>query len=200
MRLEVLLDNTPARTLYDRLGFVPVRRLDIFQGLPARSLALDPTLAVTAFTDPHPIWANFDAYHSVPSSWQREPAALQPTLATNLPCGLCLGDPRRPVAYLLSRPYDPDAPIGDTGMPPVRPDYALAILDAGVRRDAHDSDDSEPLLAALLAHLVATHPGRTLVAASLPEDDPLNAVLHASGVPAPLAETEMVLDLRPENR
>jgi hypothetical protein len=131
----------------------------------------------------------------VPPSWQREPGALRPTLATNVPWGLCLGDPRRPIAYVLSRPYDPDAPIGDTGMPPVRPDYALAILDAGVRRDSYKSDHPEALLAALLAHLVATHPGRTLVAASLPEDDPLNAVLHACGVPAPLAETEMALHL-----
>ncbi len=56
------------------------------------------------------------------------------------------------------------------------------------------------LLAALVAHLVATHAGRTLVAASLPEDDPLNSVLHGCGVPAPLAETEMVLDLRARNR
>ena len=196
MRLEVLTDNAPARSLYDRLGFTPLRRLDIFQGAPAHPPVPDSTLTITTFTDPNTVWADFDAYHPVPPSWQREPEALQPTLGTNPPLGLCLGDPTRPVAYLLTRPYDPDAPIGDTGMPPVRRDYALAILDAGVRRDAGDAANSAKLLAALMAHLAATHPGRTLVAASLPEDDPLNPVLHGCGVPAPLVETEMVVDLQ----
>jgi hypothetical protein len=153
------------------------------------------TFTVTTFTDPNALWADFDAYHPVPASWQREPGALRPTLETNPPFGLCLGDPRRPLAYLLSRPYDPDAPIGDTGLPPVREDYALALLDAGVRRDAHASVAPGVLVSALVAHLAATNPGRSLVAASLPEDDPLNPVLHAFGVPAPLTETEMVLNL-----
>jgi ribosomal protein S18 acetylase RimI-like enzyme len=196
MRLEVIVGNSAACRLYDRLGFVPLRRLDIFKGLPAHPPTLDPTLAVASFPDPNTVWTDFDVYHPVPPSWQREPLAVQPTLGINPPSGLCLGDPTRPMAYLLTRPYDPDAPIGDTGMLPVRPDYAIAILDAGVRCDANDLGDPAAPLTVLVAHLIATHPGRTLVASNLPEDDPLNSVLHACGVPAPFAETEMTLDLR----
>jgi GNAT superfamily N-acetyltransferase len=196
MRLEVIVGNSAARRLYDRLGFVPLRRLDIFKGPPAHPPTLDPTHVISTFADPNTVWTDFDVYHPVSPSWQREPLAVQPTLGTNPPSGLCIGDPNGPMAYLLTRPYDPDAPIGDTGLLPVRPDYAVAILDAGVRCDANNLGDPAVLLTVLVAHLVATYPGRTLVASNLPEDDPLNPVLHACGVPAPFAETEMSLDLR----
>ena len=192
MRLEVFVGNDRARALYDSLGFVALRRLDIFQGKPARLLGPDLAPTVGRFDDPEAVWADFAAYHQVAPPWQREVEALRPTVATNPPRGLCLGDPAQPAAYLLARPYDEEAPVGDCGLPPTGPNFALAIVDSGVRSEA---GDPRAALAALVGHLIARNPDRAIVSASLPEDDPLNSVLHACGVPVPLSETEQVLDL-----
>jgi hypothetical protein len=63
---------------------------------------------------------------------------------------------------------DPDAAAALAATGTFATPLLLAILDAGVRRDADNRHNPEAVLAALVAHLVATRPGRKLVAISLP--------------------------------
>ncbi len=61
------------------------------------------------------------------------------------------------------------------------------------------SPSSTAAFAALVGHLIALNPSQTIVAASLPEDDPLNSGpprVRSTGLPIPLSETEWALDPR----
>ena len=181
-RLEVIDGNAAARALYDALAFVPLRRLDVFQGHPnpAAPGSTSTARSITRLDTPDGVWADFCAYHPTVPAWQRDlPSLRYARRGTDPPAGFCLGDPGRPDAYLLVRRRGEDA----------------VVLDAGCRRDAVDAVES---MAALVRHLAAADPGCALGAHNIPEDDPLNAVLRAVGVPVVLTQTELALALRQE--
>jgi GNAT superfamily N-acetyltransferase len=180
MRLECIDGNDAARALYDRLGYRPLRRLDVFEGFPATPRRPRPLAEqVVEVEDPERVWAAFDDYHPIPPPWQGALPGRRAEAAAGPLTGLALAGAGRPAAYVLARVREPeDAPV--------------YLLDAGILPDLADP---AAVLTELIARLLAEHPERAVVAFNIPAEAPLGAALRAHGVPVTLTQTEMVLDL-----
>jgi GNAT superfamily N-acetyltransferase len=180
MSLECIDGNVSARALYDALGYRPLRRLDVFEGVPANPrLPARLDVPVVEFDDPERVWASFDDYHPVPPPWQGQLPGRRAEAAIGPLAGLALGDARRPAAYVLARVRAAE------GAP-------VYLVDAGTLPGAGDPATN---LAELVARLIAEHPDHAVVAFNIPEAAPLNAALRAFGVPVSLTQTEMELPL-----
>jgi ribosomal protein S18 acetylase RimI-like enzyme len=102
-QLEVLDVNTPALTLYQRMGFRTLRSLMVYHG----PLQLDAPAAPrrngdrmqTRVVAPRLALNQFDAYHAVAPAWQRERASLERVRSAL--DGLGLWNDGRLQAYLL---------------------------------------------------------------------------------------------------
>jgi GNAT superfamily N-acetyltransferase len=177
LQLEVLEQNTPARRLYTKLGFVEERPLLVFKGAP---LALAEYRAPHADAGPQAVPVAealevFDAMHIVAPSWQRERATLG-RLAGDLQA-LGLVDAGSLSAYVL---YS-------------QTDSGTSLLDAGARGATHALRQMD--VGALVYALVARMPRAPIRAINVPPGDPLEAVLTALGCPLVSRQQEMMLPL-----
>ena len=180
MSLECIDGNVSARALYDDLGYRPLRRLDVFEGVPATPRRPAPlNVPVVEFDDPERVWTSFDEYHPVLPPWQSQLPGRRAEAAAGPLAGLALGDVRRPTAYVLAR-------VRAAERAPVH------VVDAGTLPGA---DDPAADLVELVARLIAEHPDHAVVAFNIPEAAPLNAALRTLGVPVSLTQTEMELPL-----
>lgn len=177
--LECIDGNEAAHRLYLDLGFRVLRRLDLFDGIPASVLARDDRSPhIWVMDRPMSVWSDFGAYHRVQRPWQQDAASLPLTTPAESTAGLASGDPGRPEAYLI---YRVPAQVG----------ARVPIIDTGC---LSTGQDEQAALSSLLARLIAMYPGDRLYAGNVPEDDPFNQVLRAAGVPVSLSQSEMGLN------
>jgi hypothetical protein len=78
--LEVLVQNDPARRLYDKLGFAPVRELEVWR-LSATEPRPAPGAREVALADAR---AWIAAHHAAPEPWQRADATVEGVLGMGL--------------------------------------------------------------------------------------------------------------------
>jgi ribosomal protein S18 acetylase RimI-like enzyme len=179
LQLEVLEPNTVARHLYERLGFVTTRRLDIFTGqltnMPAtvaRELAIIHVPVADAL-------AAYSALRPAALPWQRDPA----TLAHLAERGAAIQ------ALALMR----DASIHAALLYTSANDSLLTLF--GLGSYGVTSDERRDHGLALLTHLVKDQPSGAIRAVNIPPDDPLDDLLRALGCPVVMSQQEMLLDL-----
>jgi ribosomal protein S18 acetylase RimI-like enzyme len=178
LQLEVLDENTTARRLYDRLGFVETRPLVVYTGpaaRPADSQTPDARLAVVALPVAQAL-ANFAPLHVTAPPWQRERDSLlhmAPTLSA-----IGLRDAAGLRANLLWMP---------TG-------GGYSLLDFGAR--AADAATRAQDARMLLTSLLAADPRAPLRAINVPPGDALGAALDALGCPIYATQREMLLRLK----
>jgi GNAT superfamily N-acetyltransferase len=179
-RLECIDGNDAARRLYLDLGFRVVRRLDMFDGIPASVPQRDEGSAhIWVMDRPMSVWDDFRTYHQVPRPWQQDLPSLRLTTPSESIAGIASGDRDRLEAYLIYRM-------------PAQAGARVPIVDTGCLSTGREG----AALTSLLARLIAMYPGDRLYAPNVPDDDPFNPVLRAAGVPVTLSQSEMELDLR----
>jgi ribosomal protein S18 acetylase RimI-like enzyme len=157
-QLEVLDVNTPALTLYQRMGFRTLRSLMVYHG----PLQLDASTAPgrsgdrmqTRVVAPRLALNQFDAYHAVAPAWQRERASLE--RARSALDGLGLWEDGRLQAYLLFSRQSGGYALLDAG---------TTAPDAAVRRDD---------IVRLLRVLADPAPGTVFRAINTPPGDALD--------------------------
>lgn len=179
--LECIDGNEPAHRLYLNLGFQDIRRLDLFDGIPAAIPTRDERSPhIWVMDRPLSVWDDFPAYHRVRRPWQQDLPSLRLNTPVESLAGLASGDRDRPEAYLIYRM-------------PTQAGARVPIIDTGCLSTGRDE---RAALTNLLARLIAIFPGDRLYAANVPEDDPFNPVLQAAGVPVSLSQSEMELALQ----
>lgn len=178
-QLEVLEVNAPAIALYQRLGFVTQRKLDVYHGALRRDgkhpqIASDSRARIRA-VGPRLALREFDAYHSVRPAWQRE----RPTIehVRNAVEGLGLWDGARLLAYVLF----------------TRQQTGYALLDGGA--SATDAEVRRDNIARLLAVLADAAPDHILRAINTPPGDALGDALTLLGCPVVVTQREMTTNL-----
>ena len=178
LQLEVLNENTVARRLYRRLGFVETRPLAVYTGPAARPTdpqTLEARLAIAALPVAQAL-AEFAPLHASAPPWQRERDSLlhmAPTLSA-----IGLRDAAGLRAYLLWMP---------TG-------GGYGLLDCGAR--AADPVTRAQDARTLLTSLLAADPRAPLRAINVPSDDALGEALDALGCPIYATQREMLLRLK----
>jgi hypothetical protein len=180
-RLECIDGNDAARRLYLDLGFQVVRRLDMFDGIPASVPQRDERSShIWVMDQPTAVLADFRTYHLVARPWQQDLPSLRLTTPADSIAGLACGDRDRPEGYLIYRV-------------PAQAGARVPIIDTGCLSTGRDE---RAALTSLLARLIAIYPGDRIYAPNVPDDDPFNPVLRAAGVPVTLTQSEMELALR----
>lgn len=164
MVLEVIQSNTPARNLYEQIGFSIAREL-VFWQTHGDDRPADPTVAAVAPVELLPLTARWPR---VPRAWQQATASLSHQLHDLE--GHLLAEDGRPLAYALSRRHGRRRHIMDLAAAP-------------------DVGDAPALAERLLATL--THDVDELTLANFPSDDPLAPSLPALGFSRSLAQWEM---------
>jgi GNAT superfamily N-acetyltransferase len=178
LQLEVLDQNTPARRLYSRMGFIEQRPLLVYTGplvLPTDDGALplpEPTSAPIA---PAAALAHFALPRAVPAPWQRDHRSLAHSLPRLSARGIHTDGTL--VAVVLYHPI-----VG-----------GIAVLAAASAAPTPESRAAH--IAALLRALVAGRPTTPVRAINVPPGDPLGDALTALACPVVLRQREMVLDL-----
>ncbi len=183
IQLEALDVNTPALSLYGRLGFRTLRSLVVYHG-PLRLDAPDaPDVRVgqrgdrrrLRATPPRLALSRFAEFHGVAPAGQRARATLE--RARGSLDGLGLWDAERLSAYLLFS----------------RQSGGYAILDAGADAptEVERRDDIVRLVRALVAHT----PEAAIRVINSPPGDPLGAALDLLRCPVVVTQREMVRDL-----
>jgi len=176
VELEVLTRNTPARSLYARLGFQNTRFLAVFTGpltneapdvqqpLPIREIAVERALV------------DFAALHQVALPWQRDLPALVEMAPTLRATALLDGETVR--AYLIR------LATSSSGH---------SIMDFGSCAATPDARRDDAL--ALIGALVAATPGESVRAINVAPGDALGDALTLLGCPTPHMQWEMRLEL-----
>ncbi|HEX8981309.1 MAG TPA: GNAT family N-acetyltransferase [Ktedonobacterales bacterium] len=178
-QLEVLDINMPAIALYQRLGFVTQRKLEVYHGSlrrdgqrpqavnsrPARIRAVGPRLALR----------EFDTFHSVAPAWQRERATIE--RVRNAVEGLGLWDGGRLLAYVLF----------------TRQNTGFALLDGGA--SAAEAEVRRDHIALLLGALADATPDYIFRVINTPPGDALGDALALLGCPVIITQREMALRL-----
>lgn len=166
--LEVIDENTPARTLYRDLGFTEARELLTWR-YPADGdpLPIPRELLLPAPADQ--VLAHFAAWHADPPSWQREEPTIRHLAARSGAYELWLDDVL--AAYCI---------VGE------RPD-AISILDIGLNPAFGPVKAGRTLLQAL-AHRFR---GRAFTMMNVPADDGLSRALAALRFTVTIRQWEM---------
>lgn len=173
--LEVLTQNTPARRLYQRLGFEDIRSLAVFTGpLADGPAAIDESLPMREIPIEQAL-ADFAALHQVPSPWQRDLPALE-HMASML----------RVLALMPNETADAALVYMPSGM-------GYSIMDFGSRAATPDARRNDAI--ALVSTLVAAIPAAPIRAINVPPGDALGDALTALGCPTPHMQWEMKLEL-----
>jgi len=172
MFLEVIVENEPARRLYNALGFQAVRELLTWQR-PAGADPLPIPLERLTLAPPLELLANGEGWHDQRPCWQRETATLR-RMADRL-TGYRLDWRGEPTAYCLVNTHDETVSLTDVGINP----------DAGLLMPGR----------LLLQALAASYYGRPISIMNVPADDALNRVLAALGFLVTVRQVEMALDL-----
>lgn len=177
LQLEVLEENTPARRLYERLGFADERALLIYNGRPTRAhtAAPEPGERVRPLPTGDALDAFDETHAGAAPSWQRELASLRHMAAGLQARGLFGPEGLR--AYVLFR----------------RSASGMALLDAGAR--VASAEDRARQVAALVRALTEHTPRTALRAINVPPGDPLGDVLEALGCAVASRQREMALPL-----
>jgi ribosomal protein S18 acetylase RimI-like enzyme len=178
-QLEVLDVNTPALTLYQRMGFRTLRSLMVYHG----PLQLDAPAAPrrngdrmqTRVVAPRLALNQFDAYHAVAPAWQRERASLERVRSAL--DGLGLWNDGRLQAYLLFSRQSGGYSLLDAG---------TTAPDAAVRRDH---------IVQLLRTLAGPAPETVFRAINTPPGDALGDALDHLRCPVAVTQREMTCAL-----
>jgi ribosomal protein S18 acetylase RimI-like enzyme len=174
--LEVLEHNAPARRLYRGQGFSEMRSLRVFNGpLTRRAAPATDGAAVVREVEVTTALAQFDAWHAVAPSWQRESPSLA-HMAPRLRAHelVVAGQPR---AYALHAPSS----------------AGVALLDAAAAPGA----SATSAMTALLLAITEGWERAPLRAINVPPDDPLGAALTQLGCVVMTRQIEMALPLIP---
>lgn len=172
VHLEVLVENTQAIPIYERLGFRDTRRLDVLLRSPAPLVPpVSPLKGIEAVA-PLEVFTNWDALHAERSPWQRDRRALE-HWAVQLQ-GLGVRESGRLVAAVL---FKVDA-------------ARSSLLDL-----AMDGAAREPLIARCAAAAVARGPQAPWLLLNLPEAHPSRPALLALGFGVKHTQREMALVL-----
>ncbi len=178
-QLEVLDVNAPAIALYERLGFVTQRRLNVYHGSLRRdtqpSHAAHNRHARIRAVGPRLALREFDAFHSVAPAWQRERATIE--RVRNVVEGLGLWDGARLLAYVLF----------------TRQNTGYALLDGGA--SAAEAEARRDHIALLLGVLADTTPEYIFRAINTPPGDALGDALSLLDCPVIITQREMALIL-----
>jgi len=170
--LEVLVQNTPAASIYEELGFRDRRRLDVWVRDPA---ALPPSGAPASPLIELPVAECLELherFHPARPPWQRALESLERWA------------PR--LSALGARDRD-----GIRGWVMYRPaGERLNLADLAIRPGA----DPAPIVDAL-AEVIRRHPQATTTLVNLPSDDPFAALLPRVGAAIRLSQREMSLAL-----
>jgi ribosomal protein S18 acetylase RimI-like enzyme len=185
VQLEVLEQNTVARHLYERLGFVTTRRLDIFTGplteLPAAAPGDGSATAV-----PVPIadaLAAYAALDRVTPPWQREPATLSQLAARNTAIQ----------AIAITREAAVHATLIYAAARDSGPTPSLTLYDLASRGTTTDERREHGLT--LFQHAFDGQLEAIVRAVNIPPGDPLGELLRELGCPVVMSQLELLLDL-----
>lgn len=177
-QLEALTVNTPARTLYERLGFRTLRTLTVYHG----PLRLDASRSQgrggagrVRPAPPRMALRDFDAYHTVAPAWQRERETLEHVRGAIE--GLGLWDDSRLRAHLLFS----------------RQSGGYALLDGG--SSAPDADTRRADMVTLLRALADPAPESIFRAINSPPGDALGEALDLLGCAVAVTQVEMMRSL-----
>ena len=168
--LEVISENTRARSLYTELGFAEVRELLAWRfAADADPLPIPPELLSRVASES--VLPYFEDWHREPPCWQRDLPTLRRMVGRTHAYTLDLDG--RPAAYCIT------ADRADS----------VAILDAGINPDFGAVRAGRPLLQALSR----LYPGRSLAIMNVPADDPLCRALAALRFNVTIRQWEMML-------
>lgn len=169
VQLEVLTQNSPAKTLYESLGFETTRQLLILSREPG---ALPPSVPLLQTVSPEDVLSNYDLYHPVPNPWQRDLPVL--TRMTELGAQIWRSSADDAIsAYVLG----------------FASDETIALLDAACLPGA------EYAMQQVIVGLHALYPQATARLVNIPSDDPVTAILQAAGYTVSNQQYEMRYDL-----
>lgn len=175
VELEALVQNTPARRLYTRLGFAEERSLAVFTGPLADGATLAEDLPLVEDITVEQALADFTALHQTPPPWQRDRPSLMHMASSLRASALVDGGGIR--ATLIHMP---------SGL-------GFSIMDFGSRADTPEARRDDAL--ALIRALMAPTPGAPVRAINVAPGDPLGDALEALGCPTPHTQWEMLLPL-----
>jgi len=177
LQLEVLVHNTPARSLYEALGYKPQRDL-IFWRTEA---APDDLHLAVELQDVNPVeaLAHVFAWQRVKPAWQRSQHAI--TLSLDELRAYRMEQRGEPTGWLVCLPGE----ARQSGQPRLR------IMALSVRPDEQESD----LAAQLLVSLRARHPDAIISLVNEPEESGFVAALPSAGFVEADRQVEMVLRL-----
>ena len=175
VELEALVQNTPARRLYTRLGFAEERSLAVFTGPLADGATLAEDLPLVEDITVEQALADFIALHQTPPPWQRDRPSLMHMASSLRASALVDGGGIR--ATLIHMP---------SGL-------GFSIMDFGSRADTPEARRDDAL--ALIRALMAPTPGAPVRAINVAPGDPLGDALEALGCPTPHTQWEMLLPL-----
>lgn len=175
VELEVLAQNTPARSLYTRLGFNNIRSLAVFTGPLAEGATLTEGSSPLHEIPIERALTEVATLRQAQPTWQRDLPALRRMKSTLRAGGLLDGDTMRAIIVYM--------PSG----------LGFSIMDFGSHAPTPDGrrDDAVTLVRAL----IAPTPGAPLRAINVPPGDPLGDALVALGCPMPHTQWEMKLEL-----
>jgi ribosomal protein S18 acetylase RimI-like enzyme len=175
VELEALVQNTPARRLYTRLGFAEERSLAVFTGPLADGATLAEDLPLVEDITVEQALADFTALHQTPPPWQRDRPSLMHMASSLRASALVDGGGIR--ATLIHMP---------SGL-------GFSIMDFGSRADTPEARRDDAL--ALIRALMAPTPGAPVRAINVAPGDALGDALEALGCPTPHTQWEMLLSL-----
>ncbi len=192
--LEVLEENSAARSLYERLGFRETRRLAVYTGKAktgTREALVSQRNAICALPVAEAL-AHYDALHRMTPPWQREQATLA-RMATRLKA-ICLAGQASPMLAstvpLMSPVTGPS--VEATLLYSLQP-QGYSLLDIGVRAGTVTQRRANAL--ALVRYILRERPDALLRAINVPPGDPLGEALDALGCPIVARQREMALTL-----
>ena len=170
LKLEVLIQNTSAQTLYHRAGFVEARDLLVLISDPGMQSpnALPDGVGIA---EPRDLLPFFDRFHEVEPSWQRDYPSLVHRIDHLTGLGLWRKDEL--CGYLLAQRYTSTFNVLDLAVDPAEPE----------RLSAADR---------LLAALRAVAPAFSAHVINLPADDPLRSAFEHQGYRVWQRQHEMV--------
>jgi len=175
VELEVLAQNTPARSLYTHLGFNNIRSLAVFTGPLAEGATLTNESPQIQELPIERALAEVAALHQVEPTWQRDLPALRRMTPTLHATGLMDGDMIRAILIFM--------PSG----------LGFSIMDFGSRAPTPTARCDDAI--ALVRALMSPTPGAPLRAINVPPGDALGDALVALGCPMPHTQWEMKLKL-----
>lgn len=172
IRLEVIEANEAARRLYDRLGFVPIRRLLVLERPPGNALPAPAGYTIRTWPAAD-LLRYFHTFHDTANCWQRDLRSLQHR--AEMVRGWAALSEEAVAGYALGWSYRHEIRLADLA--------------------THPGEDRAAVAAALLAHLHRLQPEAFGHSYNVAEDDPALAGYLGSGYEVSLRQHEMRLPL-----